>query len=325
MSITRDAYESILREYNDKRIEAERAAAIRKEEIYEEIPELQAISRRVASLSVETAVSRIRGNDADLSAYRAEIASLKARKEHLLKEHGYTEADLEPRYECNLCKDTGYIDNGMCSCFKKRITEVLYDQSNIGRILEQENFNTFSYKYYPDEPDSPENPLQAARNAVAVSKDFIDKFDSEPQNLLICGETGVGKTFLTNCIAKELIGRGYFVIYLSAVKLFGIMGDAVFGASNAGADDLLRQIYSCDLLIIDDLGTEMVNSFTTTQLFNCINERLLSERSTIISSNLSLKELQSNYSERIFSRLVNKYTIIKLYGKDIRMIKRLEG
>ena len=290
-----------------------------------EIPELEKIASRVASLSVETAISRIKGKDADLNAYRREIADLAARKEELLKAHGYSLSDLEPHYECELCKDTGYVDNEMCRCFKKRITDVLYDQSNIGRILEQENFHNYSFKYYDDDPDSPVNPLQAARNAVNVSVNFINNFDNEPGNLLICGETGVGKTFLTNCIACELINRGYFVIYLSAVKLFDIMSEAIFASGRDESDQLLKQIFSCDLLIIDDLGTEMVNSFTTTQLFNCINERLLANKATIISSNLSLEQLQSNYSERIVSRLVNRYTIIKLYGKDIRMIKKLEG
>ena len=325
MSITRAAFESILREYNDKRLRAERALAERKAEIYSRLPEVEQIQGRIASLSVDTAIARIKGTGADLDSYRRQIEELSSRKQHLLASAGYQPSDLEPHYECRLCNDTGYIGDEMCSCFKKRIREVLYDQSNIGRVLDQENFSTFSFKYYPDEPDSQNNPLQAAKHAARVAVDFINNFDTQHDNLLICGETGVGKSFLANCIAKELIDRGYFVIYLSAVKLFDILGDAVFGSDRADSDQILKQIMKCDLLIIDDLGTELVNSFTTTQLFNCINERLLADKSTIISSNLSLEQLQNNYSERIFSRLVNRYTIIKLFGKDIRMIKKLEG
>ena len=264
MSITKTAFESILREYNDKRLNAERALAERKEEIYARLPEVEAINNRIASLSVETAIARIKGAGADLDSYRRQLSD---RKQRLLASAGYSPSDLEPHYECQLCKDTGYIDDEMCSCFKKRIREVLYDQSNIGRVLEQENFSTFSFKYYPDEPDAQINPLQAAKHAASVAVDFINNFDKKSENLLICGETGVGKTFLANCIAKELIDRGYFVIYLSAVRLFNIMGDAVFSSDRTDSDQILKQIAGCDLLIIDDLGTEMVNSFTTTQLF----------------------------------------------------------
>ena len=154
MSITRAAFESILREYNDKRLRAERALAERKAEIYSRLPEVEQINGRIASLSVDTAIARINGAGADLDSYRRQIEELSARKQQLLSSAGYQPSDLEPHYECRLCNDTGYIGDEMCSCFKKRIREVLYDQSNIGRVLDQENFSTFSFKYYPDEPDS---------------------------------------------------------------------------------------------------------------------------------------------------------------------------
>ena len=249
---------------------------------------------------------------------------MKEEKIAVLAAAGYTPADLEPVYECDKCHDSGYVGQQMCSCLTRRITEVLYDQSNIRDILREENFDTFSFRYYPEGA-----ALDSAKQAVSAAHRFIEGFASSDENLFITGGTGVGKTFLTNCIAKDLLDRGYFVVYLSAIRLFDILSDAVFGfkkdeAEAASAELMKKYIFDCDLLVIDDLGTEMVNSFTSTQFFECINERLLSKKHTIISTNLSLKQVQDNYSERVFSRIVNKYTLIRLLGDDIRMKRKLE-
>ncbi len=153
---------------------------------------------------------------------------------------------------------------------------------------------------------------------------FINNFDKTFDNLLFYGRAGTGKTFLINCIAKELIEKSYSVIYLSAVQLFDLLADYSFKRSNTtiyrqiSFDELLR----CDLLIIDDLGTEMSNSFTESSLFDCLNERLIHQKSTIISTNFSLQELQQKYEERIFSRTAGNYTPLKIFGDDIRIKKK---
>lgn len=320
--ITRTAFETILKEYDEKQLRAAALLRERKEMIESQIPRLPEIEAEIASLSVSEAIARISGTEDP--SYGEKLSSLREERKALLADAGYTEADLLPRYECSKCRDTGYIGNEYCSCLKEKVTDILYDQSNIRDILKEENFRNLSFRYYPEG-----KALSSAKAAVSKAKAFIRDFAVSEDNLFITGATGVGKTFLTNCIAKELLDRGYFTIYLSAIRLFDIFSEATFRSARRDAGDesgafIYRHIYDCDLLIIDDLGTEMVNSFTTTQLFNCINERIIRKKHTIISTNLSLKQLQDNYSERIFSRIANKYTFIRLLGNDIRMMKKLE-
>ena len=150
---------------------------------------------------------------------------------------------------------------------------------------------------------------------------FIDHFDDEFNNLYFYGDTGIGKTFLSNCIAKELLDRGYSVIYFTAFQLFDILGRDKFGR-NENASDAHQNIFGCDLLIIDDLGTELSNSFTSSQLFLCLNERILRRKSTIISTNLRMNQLADIYSERVLSRISSSYTVMNLFGADIRILKR---
>ena len=166
------------------------------------------------------------------------------------------------------------------------------------------------------------------RKIVDGCKKFIETFDSNHDNFLFLGNTGVGKTFLANCIAKELLDKGYTVAYLTAFRLFDILEKYKFGKNNSDIHDAANQfdyILNCELLIIDDLGTELSNAFTTSQLYLIINERLLSRKSTIISTNLSLDHLNSNYSERIYSRIISNYSIRRIIGKDIRLLKALSN
>lgn len=321
--IARTAFEQILKEYDEKRLRAARELRQRREEIHRKLPELAEIESAIASLSVSEAIARISGR-ALSSSYEEDFAALRQKKAAVLKQGGYTEADLSIRFDCEKCRDTGYIENELCSCLKERITDVLYDQSNIKDVLKEENFQSYSFRYYAEGES-----LESAKNAVAKAHSFIDRFAFSDDNLFITGAAGVGKTFLTNCIAKELLDRGYFVLYLPAIRMFDVLSEATFRSDRFGSDNtnreyIYKQIYDCDLLIIDDLGTEMINSFTTVQLFNCINERILRKKHTIISTNLSLKQLQEKYSERVFSRIANKYTFIRLLGNDIRMMKKLE-
>lgn len=331
--ITRNAFENILKEYDEKQLRAARDLQERRALIERHVPRLREIENEIAAISIKGAIERIGGSQLrsskasnDMKAdTKSRIATLREEKKAVLQQAGYSLSDLKAHYECSKCNDTGYIGSDMCSCLNNRITEVLYENSNIKEILKEENFDNYSFRYYPEG-----QALTVAEQAVKTAHRFVDNFATSSDNLFITGETGVGKTFLTNCIAKELIEQGYFVVYLSAVRLFDILSDATFGykrndTDGVSGDYIKNYLYKCDLLVIDDLGTEMVNSFTSTQLFDCVNERLLSRKHTIISTNLSLDQLRFNYSERLVSRIVNKYTLIKLFGDDIRMKKKLEA
>ena len=161
------------------------------------------------------------------------------------------------------------------------------------------------------------------QTALKVCHEFVDTFSAEFRNILLYGDTGVGKTFLSHCIAKELIDTSFSVVYFTAASLFDLFAQNTFGSWDSHDMDAQEHIYDCDLLIIDDLGTELPNSFTVSQLFICLNERILRRKPTIISTNLALDDIQSIYSERTFSRISSNYTILRLTGDDIRIQKKL--
>lgn len=325
MGISKTAYEQLLREYDEKQLAAKRECIYRTQKIGMQIPEISQINSQIAAMSVDLAVARIKGERKEKSEYETKKAALIARRHELLKAAGYSEYDLQPHYECEECKDTGFVGSRKCQCLRSKITDILYDQSNVKDILERENFSTYTFRYYddtriPELEGMGDSPLGAAKRAAREALDFTRDFADSTENMFICGPPGTGKTFLCNCIAKSVLDQGYDVIYLSAVKLFSLLADDAFGNKKNDADQLL----SCDLLIIDDLGTEYTNSFVQSSFFNCINERLLRGKHTIISTNLSLVEIQDVYSERVYSRIAEKYKLIKLSGKDIRILKKLE-
>ena len=325
MPLSNSQYDAIMREYDKRQLNNRRTLEERRKEVYEKLPRIQEIDSAIASSSVEKAKLLLAGGQNALDSLKKELSSLTDEKAALLREHGYPDDYLKPVYTCPDCKDSGYIGSEKCHCFKQAIIDTVYAQSNIRQILTKENFNSFSYDYYAKDDVSPATGLSAydtARNAVQQCRYFIEDFDNKPKNLFIYGKTGVGKTFLSNCTAKELLDRGYSVIYFTAFQLFDILSKGVF-EKDADAIAAHQNIFDCDLLVIDDLGTELSNSFTTSQLFLCVNERLLRRKSTIISTNLSLKKMSDIYSERTFSRICDAYTLINLFSKvDIRIQKR---
>ena len=247
--------------------------------------------------------------------------------EKLLTSAGYPENYLEPVYECPDCKDTGYIGNEKCHCFKKAIIELLYEQSNIKKIPEDADFSNFRLDYYSRshyDKKTGRSAREAMENTLEICRHFVDSFGTEFHNLFLYGDVGVGKTYLSTCIAKEIINREFSVIYFSAPQLFNTLAQNTFDKKDVDARNMSEYIFECDLLIIDDLGTEYTNSFIASQFFTCINERLLHRKSTIISTNLSLESLADLYTERSFSRITSSYSLLKIIGDDIRIKKKLE-
>lgn len=317
-------FKKLLRQYEDTRLLHERERRERKAALYEKYPIFDEIDQKIASESVAAATARLEGKTSDLSALNATLSSLSNEKKALLQKYGYPQDYLELTYTCPFCQDTGMVGDSRCHCLRQALTRELSRDSSQLSLLAGQNFSTFSYDYYDDvSPDVQLHmtPLQNIKNVVAEAKRFVQNFDREYQNLLIYGNTGVGKTFLSNCIADALINSAHHVVYLSAHKLFDVFRANQSFKPEEDSSLLYRYIFDCDLLIIDDFGTEAVNSFTNSCLYDCLNERLVREKSVIISTNLSLDQLQANYSERIFSRILGNYTLLKLLGKDIRLQK----
>lgn len=310
--------------YNRRQLSRHKEMEQRRQEAFQKIPRLSQIDGEIAAVSLRKARGMLLGGSDAALDLEAEIAQLSLERAALLEAGGFPPDYLAPLYDCPLCRDTGYIDGKKCACFRKAETALLYSQSRLDSILEEENFSHFSLALYADEPLPQEGgyvPRDLARTALQHSLSFVRNFDSSFENLLFYGGTGLGKTFLSHCIAKELLDRSYCVIYFTAFDLFELFARHSFSGS-AEAKDAHDDIFNCDLLIIDDLGTELTNSFVSSQLFLCINERILRKKSTIISTNLRMNQMAEIYSERTVSRITSNYTLIRLIGDDIRIKKK---
>ncbi|GFO84399.1 MULTISPECIES: ATP-binding protein [Anaerostipes] len=324
MSLSNFEYQKIMQMYEDRRLSNYHLHEQRKKEIYQKIPKIRDLDRQIAANSVALGKRLIAGDDPSLaSKCKEENHRIAQEKKHLLTEHGYPSDYLEPIYHCTQCKDTGYIGQKRCRCFQQAVINLLYSNSNMERLLERENFQTFREDYYSDQmmPDGLPSPRANIRKILQHCRGFLERFPNH-ENILFQGSTGVGKTFLSHCIAKEIMDKGYTCVYTTAFQLFDYLAKHTFQREKEeDTERSLNMIFQCDLLIIDDLGTEMVNKFVVSQLFHCLNERLIREKSTIISTNLSVKEFRDIYSERIFSRIIEHYSWHKIYGDDIRFKK----
>lgn len=327
MSLTNTQYDTLMRAYDEKQIRRQHERIRRKEELNRAIPELAAVDRELAHTNVSLARHLLNDDTAETDSLRLRAAELRSRRDSAVQAAGYPPDYLEPPYECPDCKDTGYIGRTRCHCFRQAAIDLIYTQSNLKEILPEENFSKFSLEYYSEEDIDPISGLSArdcARKAEQACRQFADSFEEQGGNLLLFGNTGLGKTFLSHCIAKELLDHGHSVIYFSAQQFFDILADHAFHHDSGNMTDY-DNIFDCDLLIIDDLGTELPNALTVSQFFACLNDRIMHRRSTMISTNLTLKEIDQIYSERISSRITDNFRLLNLHGRDIRILKKLRG
>ena len=327
MALSNVEYDAVMRHYDDLRERKRRELEQRREAIYREIPQIASLDDEIAVSSLEAARARIRDPLTDLDGSHRQLGRISARKKQLLLAHGYPQDALELQYECPACRDTGLIDGRHCSCFERTAAALFHGSSALGELLEKENFSRFSYEWYSDIMTDESTGLSAretAREAVDKARALFDG-ESIRGNLYLYGNTGVGKTFLTHCIAKEALDRGLSVLYYSSGDLFDALARSAFDKDGPKRTSLKDLAGHTDLLIIDDLGTELTNAFTASELFRLLNERIRSRRSTVISMNLSLRELSGKYSERVLSRITSEFTILKLIGDDIRILKTLSG
>lgn len=317
MPLTNSQYDAIMRSYEEK----QRAARYRLEKntqiVYDKIPSYEELDRQVSAISIGQGRRLLDGDRGALDALKTQLKELSRKKSLLLRENGFPDDFLTPAFECPKCRDTGYIGNKKCSCFRAAEIELIYEQSHIKNMLQTENFSSLSYDYYVGEE------LEKFTKAVQICQNFIENFSKDYRNLFFYGTVGTGKSFLSCCVAKELMDKGSLVIYFSASQLFDTLSKSTFDKDSAEAlSGISEDIYDCDLLIIDDLGTELTNAFVSSRLFSCLNNRHMRKKSTIITTNLSLAELRDRYSDRIFSRITSNYTVCKLIGPDIRMKKK---
>lgn len=318
-------YKEILREYDRSRQKSDRLLRARKEEIYKILPRVEEIDQELTQTGIGLSKAILSKTSEDINKIKENNLSLLSEREKLIADSEFPDDYLANIYECKKCKDTGYIENKKCSCFSQKLINAYYEISNLRNVLEKENFDTFDLRYYSekvseDEGISPRSKMQIIyQNCLEFVGSFQDKF----ANLLFYGNVGLGKTFLCNCIAKDILDKGNTVLYAAAGQLFKTIEDARFNRDEMEEpDEQINFFYNVDLLIIDDLGTEFDTLATQTALFNIINSRILSRKHTIISTNLSVKELEMKYTERLISRIQGNYTFCKFFGDDIRILKK---
>jgi DNA replication protein DnaC len=330
-----------LRQYQSQREQNEYELENRKKEIYNYFPEIKHIDEQINQICLKLAklvLEKPKDREKIVQKSKDEINFLKNKKSQIFSENNIPLDYLELKYNCDICKDKAFLDSGeKCNCFKQKIIKETYKMSNIEDVLQRENFSTFNLNVFPDNistnVDSENNHIQTKsqrENMKSIHSkciDYVNNFAKKNnRDLLFTGSTGLGKTFLCNCIAKELLDRGYLVIYQTAFTIIEILEDYKFRRNNFNNNDdnviseeNYRNLFNCDLLIIDDLGTEMINSFTKSEIFNIVNTRMIACKSTIISTNLNIVDILNFYGQRTLSRVIDNCNIIEFYGKDLRL------
>ena len=250
MPLTNAQYDHIIRQYEEKQRQCRRETERRRAYVYEHLPQYRETEDEIAALSVAQGKKLLFGDDTAFTELQGALAALKEKKRQLLLGAGLDADYLEPVFSCPACRDTGYIDGVKCHCFKQAEITLLYEQSGLQTMLSENNFTNLSYEYYAGED------LSHFEKAVETCKDFVKNFDSDYHNLFFYGTVGTGKSFLSGCVAKELIDQGHSVIYFGATGLFELLSSTAFDSKNRDERrNIYSDLYQCDLLIIDDLGT----------------------------------------------------------------------
>ncbi len=275
---------------------------------------LSQIDNELSSLGANLALTALSGHKTALEEIRIKTQMLSAEKEQILKDCNVSELI----YDCPLCSDTGYVGGKICDCVKKIANSLAIKELSSQMPIDECTFDNFDLNYYSTEG---ENPRRRMTTILKLCKEYVINFDPQTSgNLLFLGGVGLGKTHLTLAIISGVIKKGYMSVYGPADSLFTTIEKEKFSGENKGS---YENMLNCDLLVIDDLGTEMANSFTKSALYNLVNTRLLTKKPTIINTNLTLKEIESIYSPRIASRLIGNFNANKFLGSDIRQQKIL--
>ena len=316
MSTFSDNFDKIKTEYETKRANAIKDAEARTLTLHAQYPALKAIDGKLRATGINILGEAMKGKNGleeRLKALEEENLELQKQRKDLIEALGLPSDCTDPHYECKECSDTGYIGINMCRCFKAALAKCTFENSGLGSLLKDQAFDTFDLSYYNDNPANHER----MKKNLEKCRIYADTFAEGSPNLILIGATGLGKTHLSTSIAKKVIEKGYRVVYDSSPNVFNDFNKEQF-KNESGLTD---KYFECDLLILDDLGTEMITSFTVFSLYNLINTRLNTGKCTIINTNLSIDELRKAYTDRITSRIFGCFEPLMFTGKDVRMQK----
>lgn len=312
-------YRRVQTAMDERRRRAIELAELHTAELHTKCPELREIDTAIRSVGMRLFREALAGGDdlADrIAAIRREHEDLQAARAALIASLGYTESYTEPQYTCSACEDTGFVESRMCECMRRALVEEGIRSSGIGRLIHTQRFENFSLDYYRE-------PLDRERAAYALAKcrQYAETFSPKSRNLLLIGPTGLGKTHLSTAVARTVLERGYDVVYETVQNILSDFEYDRFKSGYSDAPARGERYLACELLIIDDLGTEQLTQFTLATLYHLINTRLNQGRQTVINTNVTGEELQARYESRITSRLLGEYDVLLFSGNDIRMQK----
>lgn len=330
MSIKTEIYRSALRDFDSRKTASDSARKALKGKIYAANPRLEEIDREMNTAGVKAAVKTLRaGSEEEKEEIKSELdkrlKSLSDEKESIYEQLGITEDFFDSVYKCKKCRDTGMVEGKECSCFRQYLIQKAYGRSLLNEISEDERFDTFEPEYYSKTEKDRHGitPYENMRIIYGTCYRFAERFSKEYKNLLIMGKTGLGKTFLCNCIARKVLDEGFTVIYISAGRLFKTLQDEQFSRNeDEETETFYDDVLTVDLLIIDDLGTEFSTTLVNSQFFNIINERMANRRPLVISTNLTPDRIKEQYSDRVLSRMTDEFEFLTLTGDDIRIKKK---
>lgn len=316
-----ETIQEIRERYKTKYLIARSAADERQREADERIPGMRQVHERMDAVGLallKAAFAPGKDGTASVEDYRAEVDALRAERARLMCAAGYPADYTEVHYDCPLCGDTGYTENGqMCVCLRREITRARYEASGMSERMHAQTFANFSLQYY-----APGEEAERMRYNYEFLRNYAAQFNPRKSgNVMLFGGTGLGKTHLSSAVAGEVLKKGYDVCYVTAPRMMGDFEKQRFGDGNGDADGDTAHYFATDLLILDDLGTEVVNQFTASCLYDLITRRMDTGKATLISTNFTAADLRKRYWDRITSRLLGEYQVLLFVGKDVRMQK----
>ena len=319
MGFNRENYAKIKAEYDGKYLRAEEAARFRRAEVHAALPEIAEIDRTLATTGLRIFEATLARDENAIAKVKAENEELQKKRAELLEIAGFGRDYTEIKYECERCGDTGTVGQSMCICMRKKLIEAGFESSGMSDLIKKQRFDNFSLEYYKKTPEN----FRRMAAILEILKKYAEDFDPATSgNIAMFGGTGLGKTHLSSAVAGVIIEKGNDVYYTSANNMFADFEEKRFGSSAAyDVTGDVSQYFTCDLLIIDDLGAEISNQFTVSCLYNVINTRLNHHKPTMLSTNLTQDEFKKKYWDRISSRVTGEYTVLPFCGEDIRRQK----
>lgn len=325
MSYSKEVVKVAREKLYDRRMNAIRYADLRREQIYKKCPRIEEIERELSEIGAKVSMCILKGErgSEEVEALSERSLALQEEERNLLEQNGSSSESLLPQYSCDKCSDTGYIElDGktiLCDCYKKLLTDTACEQLSAVSPLKLSTFESFKLDCYSDRPDAQGRVSRDRMSKIFnYCRNYADTFSTNSRSILMRGSTGLGKTHLSLAIANEVLQKGFSVVYVSAPDIIHKLEREHFSGNYTDEDDSFKTLMDCDLLIIDDLGTEFKTQFSVSAIYNIFNSRHLSEKPIIMNTNLPFGDLEDIYSARFTSRVMGCCDDLEFIGADLR-------